>query len=278
MIVLCPKARLISIHAPLAGRDLRVVKGYNMTYKFQSTRPLRGATVVALPLAGSWRFQSTRPLRGATLMAPVENVVETNFNPRAPCGARRRLYPRGPVAVSISIHAPLAGRDLMRIRIDRITDHFNPRAPCGARRQSGRPLRTWTTFQSTRPLRGATMSLCCHCHIALFQSTRPLRGATVGASQTFCGAMISIHAPLAGRDIEDSINHRFRLVFQSTRPLRGATEDILAHATHLPEFQSTRPLRGATFAPNASPTAARFQSTRPLRGATWPSRTRWEPA
>lgn len=78
----------LSFTAPLAGRDDWEQPESTNPYKFQSTRPLRGATASAsadliVPL-----FQSTHPLRGATKKA-------TQVQP-----ARR-----------ISIHAPLAGRD-----------------------------------------------------------------------------------------------------------------------------------------------------------------------
>ena len=102
---------IISIHAPLAGRDAINATIIIKAAEFQSTRPLRGAT------------QTGRSLRTGT----------PNFNPRAPCGAR--LIPcgnvrafilfqstrplRGATAIrrryqrrgDISIHAPLAGRD-----------------------------------------------------------------------------------------------------------------------------------------------------------------------
>ena len=100
---------------------------------FQSTRPLRGATVVALPLAGSWEFQSTRPLRGATALArhalppmslfqstrPLRGATVWPIHPIFP-GLFQSTRPlRGATNLSvffrahdyISIHAPLAGRD-----------------------------------------------------------------------------------------------------------------------------------------------------------------------
>ncbi len=57
----------ISIHAPLAGRDGNLPFLILNNTKFQSTRPLRGATPFGFNcnFTGS-EFQSTRPLRGAT--------------------------------------------------------------------------------------------------------------------------------------------------------------------------------------------------------------------
>ena len=79
----------ISIHAPHAGRDRRSPGSCTPSPRFQSTRPMRGATGAGSP----GRF------------------FQSDFNPRAPCGARPRQDLRG----------HLCGL------------HFNPRAPCGAR-------------------------------------------------------------------------------------------------------------------------------------------------
>ena len=102
---------IISIHAPLAGRDLPPLLVEILIKSFQSTRPSRGATGAAFqsesrgvisihaPLAGrdghrqaaatgNLQFQSTRPSRGATRR--IDNILFTadDFNPRAPRGAR----------------------------------------------------------------------------------------------------------------------------------------------------------------------------------------------
>ena len=56
----------ISIHTPLAGSDLVVSAPDSGLMVFQSTLPLRGATVSSLPPFELVQFQSTLPLRGAT--------------------------------------------------------------------------------------------------------------------------------------------------------------------------------------------------------------------
>ena len=81
--------------------------------------------------------------------------------------------------------------------------HFNPRAPCGARPDCGGGIVPAMEFQSTRPLRGATFE----------------------DSYIIDKESISIHAPLAGRDLTSSIFAPHWPQFQSTRPLRGATAD-----------------------------------------------------
>ncbi len=103
----------ISILAPLAGRDNNSGNFASHRVGFQSSRPLRGATIT--PFTGSVPiilFQSSRPLRGATFN--VGDIV--------------------PFYV-ISILAPLAGRDVVTTAVGLMDRDFNPRAPCGARRQ-----------------------------------------------------------------------------------------------------------------------------------------------
>ena len=194
---------LVSIHAPRAGRDA-------------TSPPYRRL---------ARQFQSTRPVRGATRTSSYPRRHHRRFNPRAPCGAR--LHMDAPVYVRnmfqstrpvrgatfvvvvlnrdscVSIHAPRAGRDTPHM-IDALRSAgFNPRAPCGARPRSSTNARSPLSFQSTRPVRGATSVLLPLATPAMFQSTRPVRGAT--------GARI----------FSDGDNR-----FQSTRPVRGATRAV----------------------------------------------------
>ena len=199
-----------------------------------------------------------------------DTVTKTRerFNPRAPCGARRRIT-RGaqPVGVGISTHAPLAGRDRREKGLHTHNFDFNPRAPCGARLYDPSPL-FWFYYISTHaPLAG-----------------RDIRSTTAPKTMR-----ISTHAPLAGRDLTATVIFS-ELRFQPTRPLRGATQQSRDPNTQQ-EFQPTRPLRGATslieYTPKIinisthAPLAGRdslrigspcqlfrFQPTRPLRGAT----------
>ena len=104
----------ISIHAPRVGRDACSAWTLHEQAIFQSTRPVWGATGPTSPRPPLSRFQSTRPVWGATPHRITPEDWAKDFNPRAPCGARRRW------------NGSMGKRD-----------HFNPRAPCGARR-SGR--------------------------------------------------------------------------------------------------------------------------------------------
>ena len=190
----------ISIHAPLAGRDCTTTRSGGGRCTFQSTRPLRGATFCQIVTSYLYAFQSTRPLRGATTTAKDS----------------RRKWP-------ISIHAPLAGRDSLYSRPTSRQMHFNPRAPCGARRLDD--------LASVRE--------------KLFQSTRPLRGATLKSAVWDKDQAISIHAPLAGRDGYRGLSVR-RLQYFNPRAPCGARRIVYCVQLEISPFQSTRPLRGAT--------------------------------
>ena len=56
-----------------------------------------------------------------------------------------------------------------------------------------------------------------------FQSTRPMRGATYFFLYFYFAIGVSIHAPHAGRDLIPNRLHKGEELFQSTRPMRGAT-------------------------------------------------------
>ena len=66
------------------------------------------------------------------------------------------------------------------------------------------------TFQSTRPVRGATEADKGHDHESKFQSTRPVRGATGKRIIIHIVNGISIHAPRAGRDSQPTLQPQSR--------------------------------------------------------------------
>ena len=96
--------------APCGARQIDTIT-YDNFGTFQPTRPLRGATDVKSTPPFSFLFQPTRPLRGATVCPAAERTTAENFNPRAPCGARRLSCFDIIRRFWISTHAPLAGRD-----------------------------------------------------------------------------------------------------------------------------------------------------------------------
>ena len=167
---------------------------------FQSTRPVRGATLLPTPARRArWRFnprapcgarlflsastcilysfQSTRPMRGATIVVIVA-VLQVGFQSTRPMRGATLKPLRCLSVFRVSIHAPRVGRDLWTARPRRWTSSFNPRAPCGARQLAHIAIDGRDKFQSTRPVRGVTVPFSVTSVSVSFQSTRPVRGAT----------------------------------------------------------------------------------------------------
>ena len=78
---------------------------------FQSTRPLRGATLTWATVQTSPVISIHAPLAGRDVFPALGVKFLLNFNPRAPCGARHKAICNIYSIPYISIHAPLAGRD-----------------------------------------------------------------------------------------------------------------------------------------------------------------------
>ena len=127
----------------------------------------------------------------------------TNFNPRAPYGARPAKQLLQAVKLIISIHAPHTGRDRTAQRLRVLRGGISIHAPHTGRDAlaAGDSAKVFA-FQSTRPIRGATLTP--RCTRVRFYS-------------------ISIHAPHTGRDLLGEPVQYVSRGFQSTRPIRGAT-------------------------------------------------------
>ena len=148
-------ADFISIHAPHAGRDQCVVGQKNARRNFNprapcGARPPKGGTKVVTD-----RFQSTRPMRGATDRRP-RTADRVSISIHAPHAGRDSTGTSPLVRSIISIHAPHAGRDVAAL-YRRIELFISIHAPHAGRdfipffaASMARP------FQSTRPMRGAT--------------------------------------------------------------------------------------------------------------------------
>ncbi len=176
---------LISIHAPLAGCDESSLTLDVFWKVFQSTHPLRGATRVPVhrqrgvwisihaPLAGCDALGGIHqsgagisihaPLAGCDTSEGGQFYNGMDFNPRTPCGVRRRPARRCS---------------------DR--RNFNPRTPCGVRLSFSSTPSMRAQFQSTHPLRGATTRRPSSARRCGFQSTHPLRGATAKTYKENC--------------------------------------------------------------------------------------------
>ena len=190
----------ISIHAPRAGRD-NVRNRFMLGLEISIHAPRAGRDGTAAIFATSEKpFQSTRPVRGATVARYVTKKL-TGISIHAPRAGRDDRHSACRTILHISIHAPRAGRDLKANDLTIKGRNFNPRAPCGARRFHPIYAVRIGTFQSTRPVRGATLYRVLRAHsIKDFNPRAP------------CGARLGCR-----------IDRSRQWAFQSTRPVRGAT-------------------------------------------------------
>ena len=218
-----PVEGVISTHAPLAGRD------------GAADRSARGERISThAPLAGRDRpaklHQSRRgisthaPLAGRDGVPRQDRPRGLDFNPRAPCGARRSSPPeRLSAPWYFNPRAPCGARPHGRDDASQPRRDFNPRAPCGARPPALILFQTFRHFNPRAPC-GARPGLFDNsARKSVFQPTRPLRGATDHGAAGEPHEVISTHAPLAGRDVEMRSLRMLYERFQPTRPLRGAT-------------------------------------------------------
>ena len=146
------------------------------------------------------------------------------FNPRTPCGVRRKSTTLRASCNIISIHAPHAGCDIAkfyhhaehlrfqsthpmrgatagRVNAETAGYDFNPRTPCGVRREmSTNGVSSIADFNPRTPCGVRRLCYIRPARTCRFQSTHPMRGATSGRADRTEHRAISIHAPHAGCD------------------------------------------------------------------------------
>ena len=235
------RSATISIHAPRVGRDFNLVQVLRFLCNFNPRAP-----------CGARRYPSAS-------VCPKTH----NFNPRAPCGARRISRASSVLGVHFNPRAPCGARRLFSFHVWH-TLYFNPRAPCGARRLSKMETKTGRSFQSTRPVWGATragraarrgsrdfnprapcgarrdLQIRHNLHFAI-SIHAPRVGRDDFVSQFTHNSLISIHAPRVGRDFRWIRSVFSRSLFQSTRPVWGATTVITALPGALAHFNPRAP-------------------------------------
>ena len=155
-------------------------------WKFQSTRPIRGATGANAAGGSSPAISIHAPHTGRDQRHRAADTAFTDFNPRAPYGARRaRCLPASS------------------------TLDFNPRAPYGARRrppywQLPRPGISIHAPHTGRDEISTAVSEA----ITEFQSTRPIRGATTPQQRHLsCWGYFNPRAPYGARR-RDTVNFK----------------------------------------------------------------------
>ena len=307
----CPHTA-ISTHVPHAGHDEEAETKIRQVTNFNSRAPCGARRLPHARLVNRRVFQLTCPMRGTTCAdhcGSCNRIISThvphaghdgrvrvgiselsNFNSRAPCGARHcdsdTVAPSNPFQLTcpmrgttddppaarlvsdISTHVPHAGHDVIAELIGDTVDHFNSRAPCGA-----------------RLIKEITQHI-----LNGFQLTCPMRGTTNKFYNNIATVNISTHVPHAGHDCSYRRPSAFHFSFQLTCPMRGTTWSIeyrrgrspisthVPHAGHdcglcgqvLPQmdFNSRAPCGARPRRPKRLWSALSFQLTCPMRGTT----------
>ena len=117
---------------------------------------MRGATKNQVSMLIGNSISIHTPHAGSDVPQKRSFVRYQHFNPHSPCGERL-----------------LQSNELMPVQ------HFNPHSPCGERPEVSLGTGDCLVFQSTLPMRGATMDFEGKDAIVRFQSTLPMRGATL---------------------------------------------------------------------------------------------------
>jgi len=126
---------------------------------FQSTPPMREATQRARLQANRLAVSIHASHAGGDLDLPPFFVSVLSFNPRLPCGRRLVRNCRTICLCGVSIHASHAGGDSASPVRSAGRSSFNPRLPCGRRHGRVKRLHFSAQFQSTPPMREATLCL-----------------------------------------------------------------------------------------------------------------------
>ena len=153
----------ISIHAPRVGSDQPGRSTPSTIFVFQSTLPVWGATKDGVKVIQVQRISIHAPRVGSDPGSGQERLVESDFNPRSPCGERpdkldqisgRNLFQSTlPVwgatkdcryyqdAKVFQSTLPVWGATWKGRRLTWKRANFNPRSPCGERPSCNAPQR-----------------------------------------------------------------------------------------------------------------------------------------
>ena len=186
---------------------------------------------------------------GARLCTPRDSAPAIyDFNPRAPCGARRQRSNCHAGHQRISILAPRAGRDTLQLFADAGT----------------------LVFQSARPVRGATKKCQAQTKRGKISIRAPRAGRDDHKGNTkHKGKSISIRAPRAGRDRKDGREVRNPSDFNPRAPCRARPCIMDIISVLLISIRAPRAGRDL-YHRQAIAARTQFQSARPVQGATPP--------
>ena len=143
-----------------------------MSDLFQPTCLLRGATIGYACRAGVLEISTHAPLAGRDPQLLKLEILLSDFNPRAPCGARPVPGVFGNTGNLFQPTRPLRGATMTILRAVFPVHNFNPRAPCGARQQ--KCTNQYAHFCDNRQISDAfAQNAACQSILLLFDAGKP---------------------------------------------------------------------------------------------------------
>jgi len=212
--------------------------------KFQSTCPVWGTTLHLFRLDLEGQVSIHVPRVGHDVVNPHILLHLTSFNPRAPCGARRKELASCHKSERVSIHVPRVGHDMpenmvrplthVSIHVPRVGHDLASRCEVGEDDVSIHVPRVGHDFHyAILPLTVARFNPRAPC------GARPLKtldGDEIPKFQSTC--------PVWGTTIATIHNVMYKM-FQSTCPVWGTTSGVMSTICCC-VFQSTCPVWGTT--------------------------------
>ena len=192
----------ISIHAPRAGGDKAGTTPNVKHESFQSTPPVRGATKDMAYENATTAISIHAPRAGGDHVGGRPRIQVQHFNPRPPCGGRPTFSTNTPpTSWHFNPRPPCGGRQVNADEQSNRLYNFNPRPPCGGRLSAvEKSLGLGNDFNPRPPCGGRLPWRGYPFPTLKFQSTPPVRGATLDYKLHIGQVEISIHAPRAGGD------------------------------------------------------------------------------
>ena len=168
----------ISIHAPRVGSDRHETKAQNPAHLISIHAPRVGSDQRERDSTLFLAISIHAPRVGSDSGFCWFSHLRGYFNPRSPCGERRRRLPLLSGSRTFQSTLPVWGATRRKPILQGRRDYFNPRSPCGERLSIRSVTGQVRIFQSTLPVWGATPSSVLSCAEPEFQSTLPVWGAT----------------------------------------------------------------------------------------------------
>ncbi len=145
----------VSIHAPRAGSDMRLIAtAISASANFNPRSPCRERQP-ALPAACLAIWISIHAPRAGSDLTPQDAGAPTsNFNPRSPCGERREALDGKSWPGLFQSTLPVRGATRAKSARGILTD-FNPRSPCGERPDCFKLVTTFCAISIHAPRAGS---------------------------------------------------------------------------------------------------------------------------